>query len=591
MRTSSISYTWLALAAASLAGVLLSGCGGGGGGGGGAAPTGQVSVSLADAPSDRLETFEVGIASVELVHESGGLVAVAPTRARVDLTEAVTLADLIAAQQVPVGTYVGVVLHLDVSQARVVISGKASPARIADHAGQTVGGVRSLAALFEADRRLSITAGAQRHVEVDLDLDQSVIIDDATNTVRVLPVMSAAASPASPRPVRLEGALASVDSSARTLAVQLPSPTGAATPQLTVRTDGSTRIVVDGQASSIEALAAQAAGTAVLVRGLPDTTSPAYAATSVEAWTAGDSVTGVIVGRTAAGALDVRGAVVVRASGQRSVGQQVMVQADASVRVTRSSASTALTLDDVAVGQRVVARGVLSGSTLDVRGAGGHLVLLETPLVGEAVGPAASGQLEVNVARIAGRPIADFTFSVDGAASADPAQLLVTVTGLPASTVVAGTPVSLRVQMAAWNAAAGQPDAVASALVDRPATGAILRADWAAAIATPFTAQGSGSVTLDLQATQSRTIDTGLASPVSLSPSDRPVIAPAASTGQYLIVDRGVTAAFRDFGAWQSEVAALLGAGARARAVTAVGRWDGTAPGTLQARAVTVVME
>ncbi len=591
MRTTSLSFTWLALAAASLAGALLTGCGGGGGGGGGSTATGQASVSLADAPSDRLETFEVGIASVELVQEGGGLVSVAPTAARVDLAELVTLGDLVAANQVPVGTYVGVILGLDLSQARVVISGRASPARLADQAGTTLGGQGSLAALFEANRRLSITTGAQRHVELDLDLDQSIVVDDATNTVRFMPVLSAEAAPTSPRPVRLTGALASVDSSTGSFAVQLPSPAGAATPRVTVRTDGATRIVLDGQAGTLEGLAAQPAGAAVLVQGQPDTTSASYTAATVHAWTAGDSASGVVVGRTAAGALALRGATIIRASGQRETGQAVTVQAATGARITRAGATAALSLDDVAVGQRVVARGVLSGSTLDVRGAGGHLVLLDTPLVGTAVGPVASGRLTVDVARIAGRPVADFDFAIDSTVTADPARLLVDVSGLSGSTIVAGTPVSLRVQMAAWTAASAQPDASASTLVDRAATASVLRADWAAAISTPFATMGSGVVTVDLQATQHRTIDTGLASPLKLNAADRPRISPAGATGLYLIVDRGVTSPFRDFAAWQSEVTVLLQAGARVRAVTAVGRWDATAPGTLQARAVSVVME
>ncbi len=590
MRTSSLSLTWLALAAASLAGALLTGCGGGGGGGG-STDTGQASVSFTDAPSDRLETFEVGIASVDLVQEGGNLVSVAPTAARVDLTELVTLGDLIATEQVPVGTYVGVLLGLDLSQARVVIAGKASSARLTDHAGATLNGVGGVAAMFESSRRLSITTGVQRHVELDLDLDQSIVIDDATNTVRFLPVMAAQAAPGAPKPVRLAGALASVDSAAKTFAMQLPSPAGVATPQVTVRTDGSTRIVVDGQANTIGGLAAQPAGTAVQVHGEADSTRASYTATSVHAWSAGEAATGVIVGRTAAGALTLQGATVVNAAGQRATGQQVTVQAAAGVRITRLGATAALTLDDVAVGQRVTARGVLAGSTLDVRGAGGHLLLLDTPIVGVAVGPVSSGQLLVDVARIAGRPIADFDFTINATSTADPAQLRVDVTGLSGSTIVAGTPVTLRAQMAAWTAAGGQPDATASTLVDRAATASVLRADWAAATSTPFAALGANTVTVDLQAAQHRTIDTGLASPLALSAADRPLIVPAGATGLYLIVDRGVTTPFRDFGAWEAEVGVRLGAGAFVRAVTAVGRWDATAPGTLQARAVSVVME
>ncbi|MCO5169779.1 MAG: DUF4382 domain-containing protein [Planctomycetes bacterium] len=588
MRTS-LSLTWLALAAASLAGVLFTGCGGGGGGGG-SSSNGHVAVSLTDAPADRLEVFEVGLASIELIHESGALVPVAPARARVDLTDLVTTADLIAARPVPVGTYTGALLGLDLSQARVVIAGKATPARVADTLGVTLGGVVRRAALFEPGRRLSVTAGAQRLVELDLDLDQSCLVDDATNTVRLGPVLSAVAAPTTPRPQRLAGAVAGVDSAAGTLTLALPSPPGAPA-AVTVRADGATQVLIDGEAADLAALAARPAGLAVEVLAQAETTAGAFLARTVDAWAAADTVTGVITGRTAAGALTVQGATITRATGQRQTGQTVTVAAGAATKIARAGATTALTLADVAVGQRVVARGALAGSTLTATGAGGHVVLLETPLFGHAVGPASSGQLALNVARIAGRPIADFDFRIDGTATADPTQLLVTVTGLPTSTIVASTPVALRAQLAAWTAPAGQPDAVAASLADRAATASVLRADWQAPSATPFTAASGTGVTLDLQTTQARTLDTGLASPTTLAPQDRPQVVPAGASGLYLLVDGGVTTPHTSFSAWHADLVARLAAGARARAITAVGRWDASGSGTLQARAVTLLLE
>lgn len=586
---SSLSLTWLALAAASLAGVALHGCGGGGGGGG-SSNAGHVAVSLTDAPGDRLEAFEVGLASVELIHESGALVPVAPARARVDLTELVTVGDVVAARPVPVGTYIGALLGLDLSQARVVIAGRATPARVADTLGVTLGGVVRRAALFEPGRRLSVTQGAQRLVELDLDLDQSCLVDDATNTVRLGPVLSAVAAPTTPRPQRLAGAVASVDSAAGSLVLALPSPPGSPG-AVTVRADGATRVLVDGEASDLAALAARPAGLWAEVLAQAEGAAGSFLAQGVDVWAAPDTVTGVVTGRTAAGSLTVQGATVTRESGQRLTGQTVTVAAGAATKITRTGATAALTLDEVAIGQRLVARGALSGSTLTATAAGGHLVLLETPIFGYAVGPASSGQLAVNVARIAGRPVADFDFRVDGAPTANPTQLLVTITGLPATTVVAGTPVALRAQLAAWTAPAGQPDAVATHLVDRAATGSVLRADWQALSATPFTAASGTGVTVDLQTTQVRTLDTGLASPTTLAPADRPQVTPAGASGLYLIIDGGVTTPHVSFAAWQADLAARLAGGARMRAFTALGRWDASGSGTLQARSVTALVE
>lgn len=581
------SFAWLTLAAASLLGALLSGgCGGGGGSSGGASGTGQASVALTDAPSDRLEAFEVGIASIELVLESGAVVSLPPARARVDLTELVTFSDLVAASAVPTGTYVGAILGLDLSQARVVIAGKASAARLLDAAGAPLGGLFRSAARFEGTQRLVVATGAQRHAELDLDLDASCAIDEAANEVRLGPVLSAILTGA--KPVRLGGSLASVDSTARTFSL-LPD----AAPAVLVRTTATTRFVLDGQSGSISGLAAQPVGAGLVVRGQPETSSASFTATDVEAWTAPDVATGVVVGRTAAGVLTLRGATVERSSGQRSTNQAITVDATgAGIRVTRQGSTTALTSDEVGVGQRIVARGAFGGSTLDVRGGGGHIVLVETPLFGYATGPASAGQLTVDLARIAGRPIADFDFAVDLTPTASPTAFLVNVSGLSTSTIGANTPVSLRAQVSAWTAAAGQPDAVASQVSDRAALATVLRADWQAPTATPFVSASGTTLTLDLQTSQRRSLDEGLATSTTLVASDRPTVVPAGATGLYLIVDRGLTTTHREFDDWVSALTSLLSVGARVRTFTATGRWDGTTGvTTLTAHSATAVVE
>lgn len=584
------SVAWLCLAVASLLGALFSGgCGGGGGSGsGGSGSTGQASVALTDAPSDRLEAFEVGIDSVELVLESGAVVSLATARARVDLTELVTVADLVAATSVPTGTYVGAILGLDLSQARVVIAGKASAARLLDPAGAPLTGVLERAALFEGTQRLVAATATQRHVELDLDLDASCVIDEAQNTVRLGPVLSASVSTATAKPVRLQGSLASVDSTARTFLLQ--SDASANAPDVLVRTTATTRFVVDGQAGSIAALTTQPVGAGLVVHGAPETSSASFTATDVVSWTAPDVVTGVVVGRTAAGSLSLRGATVERSSGQRTTGQAITVNASGA-RVTRQGTTTALTLDEVGVGQRVVARGALSGSTLTTSGAsGGHLVLVETPLFGYATGPASAGRLTVNLARIGGRPIADFDFAVDATPTATPTAFVVNVSGLSTSTIGADTPVSILAQVSAWTASSTLPDAVASLITDQAALATVLRADWQAPTGTPFKAASSSSLTLDLQTSQLRSLDQGLATTTPVLASDEPKVVPAGSTGVYLIVDQGVTTQHREFDDWIGDLTQRLSAGARVRTFTALGRWDDSVK-TLTARSTSAVVE
>lgn len=566
---------------------LVAGCGGGGGSGGGSSATGLASVSLTDAPSDRLQAFEVGIASVDLVAEGGTLVRVLPAVDRVDLTELVDLAALVGAQGVPAGRYVGVRLGLDVSQARVVIAGSTSAARLADQNGVLLTGVVQRAALFRAGQVLTIGVGSHRAVEVDLDLDASCAVDPIGNEVRFSPTLVAAPSPASPAPLRLRGTLAAISSSASTLAL-LPAASGAAALDLPLRVTAATQVLVDGAASDFAALAQRPLGIGLLVLGQCDTSAQAYRATTIEAWTAPDVVTGVVVGRDAAGTLSVRGATVERSNGARLVGQNVTVNASAA-EVTRRGSTTALALADIAVGTRLTARGVLSGSTLVASGTGGHVVLLDTPVFGTANAAASGGRLSLALSRLGGRPIGDFDFSVDGTPTASPTAFSIDLGGQPASTVVTGSPVAVRARLAPYTALSTAPDATAQALVDVAAAGSVLRIDWQATTTSPFDAQSSAQVTLDLVGSQHRLLDLGAATPDTLATSARPVVQPASPATTCFIVDRGILQPFESFSSWQAEVAVRLGANAHARTFVAVGAWNGST--TLTARSVTLVLE
>lgn len=578
---------WTMAAWAALVGVsLVAGCGGGGGGGGGSANTGLASVTLTDAPSDRLQAFEVGIASVELIHESGQLVPVLPASTRVDLTELVALSELVAAQAVPTGIYMGVVLGLDVSQARVVISGNGGPARLTDASGVNLSGVLRRGAFFAPGQRLTIGLNGHADVEVDLDLDLSCAVDPAANVVRFEPTLIGTPNPSAPAPIRLRGTLAAVDSNANTFALE-PQATGAAATELPMRVTSNTRVLLDGVATNFLTLAQRPLGIGLLVQAEAHT-SQAYTATMIEAWSASDVVTGVVTGRTAGGTFALRGATVERANGTRSVNQDVSLNATGAA-VTRSGSTTALTLDEVAVGSRVIARGTFSGSTLNATGTGGHLVLLDSTIFGTATGAPSGGRLTLALDRIAGRPISEFTFTVDGAPSADPAAFLVDLAGQPASNVVATSPVAMRVRMAPYTAASTTPDATAQTVQDVRREASVLRIDWLAATPAPFEAQSSSQVTLDLVGSQQRLLDIGADAPGTLTTSAKPVVQPESSATTCFIVEDGAIVPFSSFSTWQGELAVRLGAGARARTVTAVGRWDGT--NTLFARSVLVLLE
>lgn len=581
-------------------GALVAGCGGGGSGGGGGAPptvptdTGEVTLAVTDAPTDEIDAFEVDIVSFRFQRANGAVVEVLPQKARVDFAELVSVSEVIAGATLPVGDYPRAFMTLDFAQATVRIAGNAGPAQLRDSSGAPLTGRQELEIVFPSG---GFTVGARKgyFAQVDFDLDSSLQVDAAANSVTVDAILYAEIDPAQPKETRAPGLASAFSGSSFRLDVRLGlglvSRGG-----LTVNTDAATVFDLDGQAltgqQGFDALAQKGEGTLVACEGRVDPLARTLAARRVIYLPQDlDEVEGLVVARQGGpgqdAVLTLRGVSVRRAAGAVTLNDLVTLRTSfAGTAVNRRGvAQGTLTTDAINVGQRLLAYGRFSGATLDLSVAGaGFVRLVETGISG-AVVQSGGGRLGLDLTRVGARPAAAFDFSLDGTPVADPDALLID-SGALGGGLQPGTPVFVRGFFAPVTAAPGEPDFVADTVVDRTNAGSLLRVFWLVPTATPIAARSGSEATIDVSQALFAQVDQGLAVPVPLGQD--PVVA-GQPNGWYAIRQGLRLTLFRDPAAWLDRLQAELAGGARAVHLRAFGRWDAGAGRLTAVRQVAVL--
>lgn len=571
------------------------GCGGGGGGsdgGGGSTATAPVTVAVTDAPSDDIDTFAVDLVSFRFVRRDGAVVEVLPQTTRVDLAQLVTVSEVIASASLPAGDYLRAFMTVDFTTATCLLTGSVTPAALRDDAGQPLGR-QELEVVFP-NGGFTCGPGAGRFAVVDFDLDQSLTVDVLANSVVVDAVLYADIDPAQPKVTRATGLTADFTDAGFTLDVR--RLLGLVSRGLvTVTTDGATVFDLDGQllvgAAGLDALEALGDGRLVAVDGPLNPTARSQAAARVVLLPQGlDAAEGLIVARSGGPGADptltLRGVSVTRAGGTAvTFNDTITVAASvANTAVRRRGVAGALTTDALQVGQRVVAYGLLSGSSLSLTAPGsGFVRLLETGVHGLVVGAPGSG-LTLDVARIGARPVAAFDFAVSGVAQADPDALAVSTGGLALGGLAAGDPVTVRGFFLPVEAAAATPDFSADSVIDRSDAAALLRVHYLPASSTALVTSGT-ELALDLTGSVVAELDRGFGLRAQLSAG--PVV--TGSTSGWYAVRRGLTITlFRDFAAYRARLEADVAAGLRVVAFRALGREEG--PGRFAAARAFVVV-
>jgi len=590
-----LSASLCALSAASIGG--CSGSSGGGGESVAPAQSGEITVAVTDAATDEIDTFEVDIVSFKFDRRSGATVEVLPQTTRVDFAQLVTVSEVVAAATIPVGHYERAFITLDFSSAAVRITGNTSGASLRDAQGQPLTGQRELEIVFP-NGGFTVGRGKGHFAEVDFDLDNSLVVDAAANTVTVDTILFASIDPLNPKDARVPGLASNFSGSGFDLDVRIGLGL-VSRGVLSVRTEGSTVFDLQGQVltgqAGHDALEALGDGTLIVAGGRVNPLLRTLAAQWVVLLPQNlDEVGGLVVARSGApGAnptITLKGIAVRRANGSVSFNDTVTLLASfVETKVNkRGTAGGTLNTDSINVGQRILAYGTFSGSVLDLSQPGaGFVRLVETDLNGEVVGTPTPGRLALDLERIGRRLQPAFDFTVDGIAQADPDAMIVDTGGLSLAGVQSSSAVQVRGFVAPVTTdAAAEPDFVADTVIDRTGAGSHLRMGWLPATANPIVSSTTGELTLDHGSALVAAVDRGLIVPTQLAAD--PTV--SGTTNGFYAVRRGLTVTlFRDFAAFLAHFEAEINAGARTYAFRALGRWDATTNRLTAVRAVAIM--
>jgi len=602
---------WAPLAALALA---IAGCGGGGspapatghGGGTTATGSGKLYVGLTDADGDFL-SYAVDVVSLKLKRADGSVVDALPVRSRVDFADLADLTEFVTAATVANGVYVAGTIRLDYSNAAVTVevNGEPREARVVGQDGQPLG-VVDLEIRLDDRNQLMITPGRPAFLQLDFDLAASHAVDVSTvpATATAAPFIVASLEPVTERDLRVRGPVKRVDTAAGTYTVDLRpfNLRDARLGELVVHTGADTAFEIDGQsytgAEGLQALAAKAGGTPTVAFGTLSVTDRKFTALRVRAGSsvAGaqfDALRGNVIARNN-DSLTVRGATLIRRDDSVAfVRGDVTVLVGDGTRVLRDGQRGLLTAGAISVGQRIEALG-LAGETEGVitLDAGQGLVRMQLTRLAGTVVSALPGEMTLDLEGIDGRRPGIFDFRGTGLSAdvdADPASYQVATGVLALDDLGPGQPAIAIGFVTPFGVA--PPDFEARTVVDVAALRAVLGLGWTErGTAVPFTRLDAEGLVID-----QANADVGLRHHILIGPRivdltqlATPVtVVPGAGMGLYAIGEPGRVEVFGDFARFAARLSERLGAGAKARAMSASGHFD---PGafTLTARQVSV---
>lgn len=575
------------------------------------ADSGQVIIGLTDASGDFL-TYTVDVVSLTLTKANGAEVETLPTgeTTSVDFSQYVEMTEFLTAASIPLGTYVSATMTLDYTNADIQVENEDGDA-VAVAAENILGEDDNQLGELEvtvhlADRsKLTILPGIPAVLTLDFDLKASNTVDmtDATEPVlTVAPVLLAEVDADAPKPHRVRGPLKSVDTADQSFTViirpfiHLISGGDEDFGTLLVTTDTDTVFEIDGEtytgADGLTALDAKPALTATTAVGdlvihpgsqprFTFTATAVYAGSSVPGGDL-DVVTGNVVAREG-DLLTVKGATLIRANGSAIFNDTLDVQLGTNTIVSRQFSSTEGDIDDISVGQRITAFGVLSGDTtvLDTTDgeSPGHVRLHLTTLNGRVAeyAPAQSETFNMDLDRIDGRAIRHFDFSGTGSlADADPEAYAVDRGNLSLDALDANAPIKVKGFVTPFGHGSAVADFTAQTVVNVAAVKGLLYSDW-------WPSSNNAIQNLDTNSFRLNFTGTGLFHHLSragvttdLTSLSETVEIEARSDGEGLfsLIQNGERQAFLEFSGFSEALALRLAAQAKVISVVATGSFD-----------------
>ncbi len=585
--------TLLALSCSLAAFGVSCGSSGGGGGGGSAAPS-TLYVTATDSASDQIVAFRVEVQNVRIVRSNGVGVDVLAAPADLDFASLADARQLLTVKSVPSGSYASAEATLDFSNAVCALQGKTEPADLLDVEGQPLNGTVTLPIAL-GPGVLDAPEDGHLVLELDLDLDQSVVVDAGQNAVWVQPVIVLRVDPPAPKQVFALGELGAVDTTASTFQLDAQTLAGAPLGTFEFHVLQFTVFHVDGVASfganGLAELDAKGAGTSTQVWGTLDQATGNLFAVYVGAGT----------GTFNGGSDIVEGYVIARPSGAGTSPTLTLlghsINADhtafqfnktftidtnlAATKVVRWSEASALDMDDVNVGQRIRAFGVLSGTDLDATQPDDVIRLELTPVWGHANDAPSGGKLAIDLARVGPYDATAFTWANSGTTPPDPAAFELDVVGLAGGLgISAGAPVGSLGHFAPLDDAGPDFDAVTLAnLTDAPSLVFVRNLSNVgldlSVVAT------TGTIQLDISGTaapgEAAVVDQGFAGsqPLPASPPAK-LEPPANGSTLFFLTDQvaGGTSLYTQFSAFSKALQQAVAGGAEVSQVSAIGQYE-----------------
>ncbi len=574
---------------------LLVACGGGGSAGiagnssnnGGlgscGADCGAALITLQDAAGD-FQSYTVDVVSLKLRKASGAVVETLPATARVDFAQLVSLSELISAGQIPSGDYVAATVTLDYGHASIAAddgAGGSVALTPVDTHGNALTGRMDLDVRLDNRHHLTITRARTARLAFDFNLAISNVVDLASATVQVAPMIQASVVPPADLGIRVRGSLVATDTTAATYTVDVHPfhLNNGDLGQVEVHTTGTTSYEIDGMAYSgaagLAQLATLPAGTVTAAFGTLQTSDFTFSADRVLAGSSvasnmSDRVQGEVTARSG-NTLTVRGATLELRDGsfeyQRGV---VTVTIADTTRVTEAGQTGNFGIGDISVGQRIAATGTASidnatGATaLDA--SSGRVRLEITPLWGLLTG-APTNPLVLDLQAISGRNPQAFDFSGTGASpasDASPAAYAIDTGALPLSGLLVGAPTRVFGFVVPFGTATSS-DFRALSVVSYTALNNELVLNWAhggASGAFPGLGTGSTALNLDLSGVGLRHfLQVGPERINLLSLSAAPqIVAPAAASDSWYAIGHVHSRAIENYSDFAQFIDALAGA-------------------------------
>ena len=569
-----------------IASVMLSACGGSGSSANSSgnavansctgSTCGSAMLSLTDAQGD-FTTYTVNVVSLQLQRANGTTVETLPNTTSVDFATLVSLSEIVSNGQVPEGNYTGATITLDYSNANIVVDdGSATGLAVTavDSNGNPLGQL-TLAVQFDGNNNLVVNPGRISSLSLDFNLLASNTVNTGNATVTVNPVLEASLVPPATKPLRIRGALQSVDTSASTYTVSV-RPFHDADDSLgsqVVNIAATTTFFINGTSytgsAGLTQLASLADGTLVVAYGSVSTTDKTFTATSVLAGTSVASTTlqsieGDVIARSG-NIITLRGATLCGAGDRNPEFQRgdITVTVGSNTTVTEDGQSGTFTIQDISVGQHAQFFGTSSSqtssssssssgssssgssssgsqSTITFDATAGSARLMLTGLWG-TVSSVGSDSVTLNLQALDGNSPSVFNFAGTGTSSASDATASAYIVGtgnLSLSGVTTNTAVRFLGFVAPFGSvAAGGADFNADTLVNYAQTNAQLVVSWGSTgTSTPFGALSTSSIAISQSA-----LDQSDNPVVRIGPQRISLLSTAAHTGGITLIPPDAT--------------------------------------------------